>query len=123
MLAASYNSEYIATVLCISTPIALLYSPTSYVHQPLDKIGSQGTKQHKDIIGAVVNLAAKIQSLGNPGDILLGDTTVRNLHTMWREICEEIKTGHNWRYKDKNGKPYKVYKIKFGNAPTSSNIG
>ena len=86
-------------------------------------IGSQETKQHKDIIGAVVNLAAKIQSLGNPGDILLGDTTVRNLHTMWREICEEIKTGHNWRYKDKNGKPYKVYKIKFGNAPTSSNIG
>ena len=86
-------------------------------------IGSPETKQHKDIIGAVVSLAAKIQSLGKPGDILLGDITVRNLHTMWREICEELKIGENWVYKGEDGKPYKVHKIKFGYVPTSPNSG
>ncbi|MCD6222302.1 MAG: adenylate/guanylate cyclase domain-containing protein [Thermoplasmata archaeon] len=76
-------------------------------------IGSPKTKQHKDIIGSVVSLAAKIQGLGKPGDILLGDTTVRNLHVMWRQVCEEIGLGENWTYKDGEGKPYKVHKVKF----------
>ncbi len=84
-------------------------------------IGSPETKQHKDIIGSVVNLATKIQSLGKPGDILLGEITVRNLHTMWREICEGIKIEKNWEYKGKNGEPYKVYKVKFAYVPTSAN--
>lgn len=81
-------------------------------------IGSPATKQHKDIIGSVVSLAAKIQSLGTPGDILLGDITERNLHTMWREICEEIKLKEDWQYKGEDGKPYKVHKVKFGENPS-----
>ncbi|HGE71729.1 TPA: adenylate/guanylate cyclase domain-containing protein [Candidatus Poribacteria bacterium] len=76
-------------------------------------IGSPEAKRHKDILGAVVSLAAKIQSLGGPGDILLGDVTLRNLHTMWRQICEEVELGRNWEYKDEEGKPYKVHKVKF----------
>jgi class 3 adenylate cyclase len=79
-------------------------------------VGSQKTKRHKDIIGTVVSIAAKIQSLGRPGDILLGDVTERNLHTMWREICEEVELGEGWPYKTKDGKPYKVHRVKFGLA-------
>ena len=75
-------------------------------------IGSPETKRQKDIIGAVVSLATKIQGLGNPGDILLGDVTLRNLHTDWRERCEEIVPGENWIYKVE-GEPYKVYKVRF----------
>ena len=86
-------------------------------------IGSPETKQHKDIIGAVVSLAVKIQSLGGPGDILLGDVTERNLHTMWRQICEEIKIERDWEYKGDGGKLYKVHKVKFKNVPTSANSG
>jgi class 3 adenylate cyclase len=85
-------------------------------------IGSPETKRHKDIIGAVVSLAAKIQSLGKPGDILLGNVTERNLHTMWREICEEIIPGEGWMYKV-DGEPYKVYKVKFVDSPTLPNNG
>jgi len=84
-------------------------------------IGSPKTKRHKDIIGSVVSLAVKIQSLGNPGDILLGDITARNLHTMWREICEEIKLKEDWQYKGADGKPYKVHKVRFGEKPSLAN--
>ena len=76
-------------------------------------IGSPEAKRHKDIIGTVVSLAAKIQSLGEPGDVLLGDVTLRNLHTMWRQICKEVELGRDWEYKDEEGKPYKVHKVKF----------
>lgn len=86
-------------------------------------IGSPETKCHKDIIGAVVSLAAKIQSLGDPGDILLGDVTERNLHTMWREITEEMRLRENWVYKGEDGKPYRVHKVRFGYMPTSANSG
>ena len=79
-------------------------------------IGSLKTKRHKDIIGSVVSLAAKIQSLGAPGDILLGDITERNLHTMWRQLCEEIQLKDDWQYKGEDSKPYKVYKIKLGGS-------
>jgi class 3 adenylate cyclase len=79
-------------------------------------IGSPSTKRHKDIIGSVVSLAAKIQSLGNPGDILLGDITERNLHTTWREGCEEIKLRDDWQYKGEDGKSYKVHRVSFGKS-------
>lgn len=76
-------------------------------------VGSPEAKSQKDIIGSIVSLSAKIQNLGNSGDVLLGEVTQRNLHTMWREICEEIELGNDWKYKGSSGEPYKVYKVKF----------
>lgn len=75
-------------------------------------IGSPQTKQHKDIIGAVVSLAAKIQSKAKPGDIYLGDTVERNLHTMWRQICEPVNLGKDWDYKDLSGNIYTIHRVK-----------
>jgi len=77
----------------------------------IETIGSPETKQHKDIIGSVVSLAAKIQASGQPGNICLGATVFRNLHTMWRQICEPA-TLNNWNYTDSNGSVYKVYRVK-----------
>jgi adenylate cyclase len=75
-------------------------------------IGSPETKQHKDIIGAVVSLAAKIQARAKPGEIYLGDTVNRNLHTSWRQICEPVDLGKDWEYKDTSGGLYKVHRVK-----------
>lgn len=78
----------------------------------IETIGSPETKQHKDIIGAVVNLAAKIQAQAKPGEIYLGETTERNLHTMWRQICEPVDLGRDWDFRDSDGNIYKVYRVK-----------
>ena len=75
-------------------------------------IGSPKTKRHQDIIGEVVNLTTKIQSVGSPGDIALGDVKEKSLHRKWREKFEEIKLGREWVYKDENGKPYRVHRVK-----------
>lgn len=74
-------------------------------------MGHKSTKQHKDIIGATVNLAAKIQAVAPPGSIVVGETVDRNLHVSWRTQLQEIQPGGDWPYNGKNGEPYKVFRL------------
>lgn len=75
-------------------------------------IGSPNTKQRKDIIGAVISLACKIQSRAPIGGIALGEITVRNLHTRWRPMCVEMEMEETWKYAHPHtSAPYRVYKI------------
>ena len=74
-------------------------------------LGDPRTKQHKDIIGAVVNLAAKIQARAEPGTILVGETVDQNLHVAWREQLQEIDPGPEWPYKNSNGDPYGLWRV------------
>lgn len=66
----------------------------------IEIIGSAETKRHKDIIGGVVSLAAKIQSLARPGCIYFGETVERNLHVTWREFSETVDPGESWPYEN-----------------------
>jgi len=77
-------------------------------------IGSPQTKRHKDIIGSVVSLAAKIQGLAKPGEVCLSETTVKNLYTNWRLVCIPLDVEPNWQYKGPDGEPYRVFKVKLG---------
>lgn len=83
-------------------------------------MGSAATKQHKDIIGAVVNLAAKIQSKAQPGGIYLGEIMERNIHTGWRQHCQVADVGEGWAYKKPDGDTYKVFHLGGKRAEVSS---
>lgn len=74
-------------------------------------LGDPRTKQHKDIIGAVVNLAAKIQARAAPGTILVGETVDQNLHVAWREQLQEFDPGREWPYKNVNGDPCAIWQV------------
>lgn len=78
----------------------------------VETIGSPATKQHKDIIGSVVSLAAKMQALAEPGGIYLGDTVERNLHAAWRQICEPVQLGEDWDYAHLEGRVYQVHRVR-----------
>jgi adenylate cyclase len=80
----------------------------------IKEIGSPSSKFHKDIIGFVINRATKIQSIAEPGNIAIGEYAARMLYIMYREILEEMNLDSSWKYKNKNGETYKVYKIKEG---------
>lgn len=73
-------------------------------------VGSHETKQHKDLIGQVVSLAAKIQALAKPDEILYGETVERHLHTNWRRHSTAIELPEDWRYIGPDGDRYKVYR-------------
>lgn len=74
-------------------------------------IGSPETKQHKDIVGEVISLAAKIEKQANPGDILIGNMMERSLHTSWRLMCEPVEIAPDWTYKDRDGSPYLIHRF------------
>ncbi|MCX6599962.1 MAG: adenylate/guanylate cyclase domain-containing protein [bacterium] len=77
-------------------------------------MGSPQTKQHIDIIGRIVSLAAKIQSCAKPGEIWLGDSVCKHLYVAWRQVIEEVPLKQTWQYKDVDGKPYPVHRLNLG---------
>jgi class 3 adenylate cyclase len=74
-------------------------------------IGNPSAKQHKDIIGIVISLAAKIQAKAKTNEIYLGEVVERNLHISWRERCKEVLDIVDWKYTNHDGTKYKVYSI------------
>jgi class 3 adenylate cyclase len=83
-------------------------------------LGSPQTKRQKDIIGKAINIAAKIQALGAPGDILIGETASRLVHVKWREGLDELTLPETWQYENKNGVHYRVFKLRGGFYPKPS---
>ena len=73
-------------------------------------IGSPATKQQKDIIGALVSIACKIQGRAPEGEIVIGDVALKNLHTNWRLRCIAIEPGADWHYKQPGSdQPYPIH--------------
>ena len=75
-------------------------------------IGHPEAKQHKDIIGIVLNLATEIQSCARPGDVCFGEVVHRHLHGFWREQCELAPTPPDWKHEIRSGAPYTLYRVK-----------
>ncbi|MBX3354873.1 MAG: adenylate/guanylate cyclase domain-containing protein [Phycisphaeraceae bacterium] len=66
-----------------------------------------------DIIGAVANLAAKIQATAAPGEIRIGQSMLRGLHVQWREICEPVTPPQDWEYQDRQGEIYQLARVQW----------
>lgn len=85
-------------------------------------IGTPESKLQHDIIGEIVNLAAKIQAIGKPGDILVGGSMDRSLHTDWRIHLEPYPPDPNWSYQRRDGSPYPVYRVVAEAVPRDTQI-
>lgn len=72
-------------------------------------VGSPQAGEQPDLIGLVVSMAAKVQSLAAPGEIALGETCLRHLHTSWRGLCQAMPTPSDWPYRGPDGQPYRVF--------------
>lgn len=75
----------------------------------VSNIGSPSVKQHKDIIGQVMNITTKIENSAKPGEIYAGEEFVEHLLKKDLNYVQEVKL-KNWPYKVHNRK-YKVFKI------------
>ncbi|MBI2971028.1 MAG: adenylate/guanylate cyclase domain-containing protein [Candidatus Aenigmarchaeota archaeon] len=76
-------------------------------------VGADKIKKHKDLIGETINIAAKIQSVANKNEILVGEATVKNAHTFWRKLLIKKNPVEKWDYKDRRtGTSYELYFLK-----------
>ncbi|CQR54106.1 adenylate/guanylate cyclase domain-containing protein [Haloferax massiliensis] len=75
-------------------------------------IGASGVRGELSLFGSTINLASKIENQASEDEILLGEETERNLHTMWRQNTEQV-TFDDWDYEKENGEQYRVYRLKY----------
>ena len=60
-----------------------------------------------------MNIAAKIQSMAKPQQILIGEDVYAKIHpAMQKKFKKEIWSQSDWKYNNrKTGKPYIVYSL------------
>jgi len=80
---------------------------------PVVTTGSPDVKSQRDIRGIVVSMAKKIEGTAEPGGIRLGEATVRNLHTGWRQFLQRVDAPDDWPYRNPDGQPYGIYMVEF----------
>ena len=78
------------------------------------RYGVDKEKSPVDLMGPAMNIAAKIQSLARPNQILIGDDVYTRLHPSAQKTFEPIIWKHDeWKYRSRiTGEIYQVYEYK-----------
>jgi class 3 adenylate cyclase len=68
------------------------------------------SKAHVDIIGLSLNLAAKMQSIAKPNQIVIGEQIYDRLNSKLKTLFQRVDADTTgWSYKIPNGKSYSIY--------------
>ena len=71
---------------------------------------SDKSKAHIDIIGLSLNLAAKMQSVTKPNQIVIGEQIYNKLNSKLKTLVQRVDTDTTgWNYKIIDGETYSVY--------------
>jgi adenylate cyclase len=78
------------------------------------RYGADEQQSQVDLMGPAMNIAAKIQSMAKPNQILIGYDVYQRLHpNSQREFVQVIWKQDEWRYRSRvTGEIYKVYEFK-----------
>ena len=78
------------------------------------RYGSDAEHSHVDLMGPAMNIAAKIQNMAKPNQILIGSDVYQKLHpTSQKQFLEIIWKNNEWRFRSRlTGEIYKVYELK-----------
>ena len=94
-------------------PDLLLHIGLDYGDNMIVRYGSDKEKSHVDILGPTMNIAAKIQSMAKPQQILIGHDVYEKIHpSLQQKFKKESWSKGEWKYNDKRtGNPYTVYSL------------
>lgn len=78
------------------------------------RYGADEQKSHVDLMGPTMNIAAKIQNMAKPNQILIGQDVYQRLHPNFqRDFVEVVWKQNEWKYRSRvTGEIYKVYEFK-----------
>jgi class 3 adenylate cyclase len=78
------------------------------------RYGADETNSHVDLMGPAMNIAAKIQNMAKPNQILIGSDVSKRLHpNSQKEFQEIIWKNDEWKYRSRlTGDIYQVYEYK-----------
>ena len=78
------------------------------------RYGSDVEQSHVDLMGPAMNIAAKIQNIAKPNQILIGSDVFQKIHpSSQKEFTQIIWENNEWKYRSRlTGDIYKVYQYK-----------
>jgi class 3 adenylate cyclase len=78
------------------------------------RYGSDVEQSHVDLMGPTMNIAAKIQNMAKPNQILIGSDVFQKIHpSSQKEFNQIIWERNEWKYRSRlTGEIYKVYEYK-----------
>jgi len=78
------------------------------------RYGSDAEQSHVDLMGPAMNIAAKIQNMAKPNQILIGNDVFEKIHPVsQKEFKQIIWDANEWKYRSRlTGDIYKVYEHK-----------
>ena len=78
------------------------------------RYGADPKNSHVDLMGPAMNIAAKIQSMAKPNQILIGSDVFQRLHpNSQKEFAKIIWKNKEWKYRSRfTGELYEVYEYK-----------
>jgi class 3 adenylate cyclase len=78
------------------------------------RYGSDVKNSHVDLMGPAMNIAAKIQNMAKPNQILIGKDVFESLHPSFQKDFKLIEWSKDeWKYRSRiTGETYNVYEFK-----------
>ena len=78
------------------------------------RYGADVENSHVDLMGPAMNIAAKIQNMAKPNQILIGNDVYQRIHpSSQKEFTQIIWTKGEWKYRSRiTGETYNVYEFK-----------
>jgi class 3 adenylate cyclase len=78
------------------------------------RYGADVENSHVDLMGPAMNIAAKIQNMAKPNQILIGNDVYQRIHpSSQKEFAQIIWTKGEWKYRSRiTGETYNVYEFK-----------
>jgi len=78
------------------------------------RYGADAENSHVDLMGPAMNIAAKIQNMAKPNQILIGSDVYQRLHpSSQKDFIQVIWTKEEWKYRSRTtGETYNVYEYK-----------
>ncbi len=92
-------------------PDLLVKIGIDYGQNIIVRYGADAEQSHVDVMGPAMNIAAKIQGMAKPNQILIGDDVFARLHPETQKEFRLIEWKNNeWRYRSRvTGQIYPVY--------------
>ncbi len=78
------------------------------------RYGADEQQSHVDLMGPTMNIAAKIQNMAKPNQILIGNDVYERIHpNSKKDFAEVVWEKNEWKYRSRvTGEIYKVYEFK-----------
>jgi len=74
-------------------------------------VGSAASRTQPDVYGMALTMAAKIQAVGTPGEVWIGERLHGHLHVSNQVTCVPVEPPASWRFVNGGNRAYRLFSV------------